>query len=172
MSSWWYVSKGEKKGPVSQGQLYHLLRAGTITAQSPLRKAGMRDWQPAARIDELAHLLNSLPLPPLQQNSSTGGWRRVHRHLDSSIALGVGCLAVIGGFPNFAAAVDIPHVGTLTSETSIVGGAAMILGALAYRSAKKRRYGEAKTTLTRHFLEFALLVPIFVVIFAAILSPS
>lgn len=132
----------------------------------------MRDWQPAARIDELAHLLNSLPLPPLQQNSSTGGWRRVHRHLDSSIALGVGCLAVIGGFPNFAAAVDIPHVGTLTSETSIVGGAAMILGALAYRSAKKRRYGEAKTTLTRHFLEFALLVPIFVVIFAAILSPA
>lgn len=73
---------------------------------------------------------------------------------------------------NFAAAVDIPHVGTLTSETSIVGGAAMILGALAYRSAKKRRYGEAKTTLTRHFLEFALLVPIFVVIFAAILSPA
>ncbi len=48
----------------------------------------------------------------------------------------------------------------------------MILGALAYRSAKKRKIGEAKSTLMRYFWEITLLVPIFVVIFAVILRPN
>lgn len=170
MNRWWYVSKGEKKGSVSEGQLYHLLRAGTITAQSPLRKAGMKDWQPAARIDELVPLLKSLPLPPAQQYSPAGAWHRMRRHLGSSIVLGLGCLGVIAGLPSVALAVDIPHVATFTGHT-LIAGAVMILGALAYRSAKKRKYGEGKATLTRQLLEFALLVPIFVVIFAVILSP-
>lgn len=34
----------------------------------------------------------------------------------------------------------------------------MILGALAYRSARKRKLGEVKATLTRQFLEIVLLV--------------
>ncbi len=48
----------------------------------------------------------------------------------------------------------------------------MIFGALAYRSAKKRKFGEVKSTLMRYFLEFTLLVPIFVAIFAVILRPN
>ena len=43
-------------------------------------------------------------------------------------------------------------------------GVVMILGALAYRSAKKRRIGEAKSSLTRQFLEIASLVLICLVI--------
>jgi putative copper export protein len=53
-----------------------------------------------------------------------------------------------------------------------MGGAVMLLGALAYRSAKKRKFGEAKSTLMRYFWEITLLVPIFGVIFAVILRPN
>ncbi len=144
----------------------------------------MKDWQPAARIDESVLLLKllplppiqhkslkSLPLPPIRQNNSAGAWRRVRRHLGSSIALGLGCLGVIAALPSLAHAVDNPHLATLRGDT-LMGGVVMIFGALAYRSAKKRKFGEVKLTLMRYFLEFTLLVPIFVAIFAVILRPN
>ncbi len=42
----------------------------------------------------------------------------------------------------------------------------MILGALAYRSAKKRKLGEAKSTLTRQLIEIALVVLICLAVLA------
>ncbi len=115
--------------------------------------------------------LKSLPLPPIRQNNSTGAWRRVRRHLGSSIALGLGCLGVIAALPSLVHAVEDPHLATLRGDT-LMGGAVMLLGALAYRSAKKRKFGEAKSTLMRYFWEITLLVPIFGVIFAVILRPN
>jgi uncharacterized protein DUF4339 len=154
VSSWWYISNGKRRGPVSPDELQRLLNEGTVTATSPLWKTGMKEWLPAAQIDEVVPLLKSLPpdIPPVyQQKSSSGPWRKVRRHLGSTIALILGCLAVIGGLARLGQA---PDGGTSSS----VAGAVMILGALAYRSAKKRKLGEVKATLTRQFLEIVLLV--------------
>ena len=108
MSSWWYVAKGKQKGPIGTDQLHYLLRAGTITARSLLWKSGMKDWQPAARFDELALLLRSLPGKNAARTAEqAGAWRRTRRHLGSTVALIVGCLAVIGGFSTLILAVDI-----------------------------------------------------------------
>jgi hypothetical protein len=40
----------------------------------------------------------------------------------------------------------------------------MILGALAYRSAKKRRLGEVDSTLTRRAIEYALLLTLILIV--------
>lgn len=170
MSSWWYVAKGKQKGPVGRDQLHYLLRAGTITARSLLWKSGMKDWQPAARFDELALLLRSPPGKTAARTAEpSGAWRRMRRHLGSTVALIVGCLAVIGGFSILTLAVDIPHVGTFAGD-ALMGGAMMILGSLAYRSAKKQKLGEVNATLTRQFLEISLLVPIFFLMFVRLAS--
>ena len=42
----------------------------------------------------------------------------------------------------------------------------MVFGALAYKSAKKRWLGEAKSTMTRQLLEIALLVVVCVAVLA------
>jgi hypothetical protein len=128
----------------------------------------MKDWQPAARFDELALLLRSLPGKNAARTAEqAGAWRRTRRHLGSTVALIVGCLAVIGGFSILT--LDIPHVGTFAGD-ALMGGAVMILGSLAYRSAKKQKLGEVNSTLTRQFLEIALLVPIFFLMFVMLAS--
>ena len=66
-------------------------------------------------------------------------------------------------------AVDIAHFGTLGSD-ALMGGAMMILGSLAYRSAKQHKLGEVNSTLTRQFFEIALLVPIFFLMFVRLAS--
>jgi hypothetical protein len=47
---------------------------------------------------------------------------------------------------------------------TLIGSVVMILGALACRSAKKRKLGEAKSTFMRQFLECTLLLLIALVI--------
>jgi hypothetical protein len=99
-------------------------------------------------------------------NRLAGVWRRVRRQLGSSIAFLIGCLAVIAGLSGLAQTVDNPHVAGTQKLDTLIGGVVMILGALAYRSAKKPKLGEAKWILTRRFLEIALLVLICVLILA------
>ena len=109
MSIWWYISNDKQEGPVDTGQLHYLLRAGTITARSLLWKSGMKDWQPAAQIDELALLLRSLPDGnSVSAAELAGAWRLAQRHPGSSIALVVGCLAVILGLSILALTPNLP----------------------------------------------------------------
>ena len=65
-SGWWYVSNGERKGPVNDQKLQHLLVSGTLRPNSLVWKQGMESWQPVAQVQALAPLLASLPpaLPP------------------------------------------------------------------------------------------------------------
>jgi hypothetical protein len=158
VSDWWYISNGERKGPVGNDDLHHLLVSGTLTSSSLVCTQGMREWQPVAQIDQLASLLTSLPpeIPPGQSGSARRRWVR---HLGSSIAFLFGCLSVIAGLSGLAQTVDNPQVAGTQKMNTLIGGVVMILGALAYRSAKKRRLGEAKSTLTRKFLEVASLLP-------------
>ena len=73
------------------------------------------------------------------------------KHLGSTIALIIGVLSLVSGLAN--------------PGSQIVAGPVIILGALAYRSAKKRWLGEAKPSLLRKFLEAIAMV----VIVAAVL---
>ena len=65
------------------------------------------------------------------------------------------------------------HLGTFNSNSTgwsvqrhAVSGVVMVFGALAYKSAKKRWLGEAKSTMTRQLLEIALLVVVCVAVLA------
>ena len=62
--------------------------------------------------------------------------RRWWRHLGSSIAFGLGCIAVIAGLAGIAHYADDPQMSFLKGGT-LLAGVVMILGALAYRSTKR-----------------------------------
>ena len=68
------------------------------------------------------------------------------RHIGSTIAL-------ILGFLSFASSVANP-----SNPSGFVAGPVIILGALAYRSAKKRKLGEVNSTLLRKGFEASALV--------------
>lgn len=158
MNDWWYVSNGQRQGPISKDDLYRLLIDGSLSPKSLVWNRGMKGWQAIARIDELTSLLPSTP-PAIPHKSAGIRWRRMRRHLDSSIALVVGCLAVIAGLCRIALTVDDPGTGKAdTVDDTLIAGVVTLLGALAYRSAKKRKLGEAKTTLARQILEVAIVV--------------
>ena len=94
-------------------------------------------------------------------NDTSTPRRRWWRHLGSSIAFGLGCIAVIvAGIAHYP---DDPQMSFLKGGT-LLAGVVMILGAIAYRSAKERKLGEAKWVLTRRVLEVVLIVLICVVI--------
>lgn len=69
----------------------------------------MKDWQPAAQIDELALLLRSLPDGnSVSAAELAGAWRLAQRHPGSSIVLVVGCLAVILALSILALTPNLP----------------------------------------------------------------
>lgn len=83
------------------------------------------------------------------------------RHLGSTIALAVGVIALIAGFRDLAAASDW-EIQQFVSLDSFVTGVVIIAGALAYRSAKKRRLGEVRSTRLRLTVELCELVVVVV----------
>ncbi len=64
----------------------------------------------------------------------------MRRHLGSTIALAIGVLSVVSSV-------------TKLSSTFLIAGIVIILGALAYRSAKKRRLGEIRASSLQKTLE-------------------
>jgi GYF domain 2 len=81
---WWYVSEGDRKGPVSEEDLSRLLATGKISANSLVWKAGMEGWQSVAQVKDLTSMLASLPPEvPLAQKTpqrtiaAPGAWHRV-----------------------------------------------------------------------------------------------
>jgi hypothetical protein len=88
--------------------------------------------------------------------------QRLTRHLGSTLALIIGVLALVSGLASLARTLSANSFepGSSLPEAGVV----MILGALAYRSAKKRRTGETKSILIRQFLEIASLMAICLVI--------
>jgi hypothetical protein len=159
--SWWYVSDGERRGPVNEDELARLLSNGALAPNSLLWKSGMKGWEPAANIADLKSLLSSLP-PEVPRDQPSPRWKRLKRHLGSTLALIIGSLALVSGLARVVATLGATSFEPGSSMPQ--AGVVIILGALAYRSAKKRRIGEAKSTLTRRFLEIASLVLICLVI--------
>ncbi len=73
------------------------------------------------------------------------------RFLWSTIALGIGIVALAGG---------------ITTPSSLgIAGAVIILGVLAYRSAKRRKLNMVEATTTRKTMEIVALVVAFLIVF-------
>ena len=68
MSGWWYIADGNRKGPVTDDELYRLLLSGTIRANSLIWREGMGNWQPAFQVQSVAPWLASVPpeIPPTE----------------------------------------------------------------------------------------------------------
>ena len=150
MGTWWYILNGEREGPTELDDFQRLLVRGVLTSDTLVWQAGMTEWQPIERVPELAGMIGELPpdIPKTLQRGPT--WQRIKRHLGSSIAILIACLATIIGLAK-------------PEGSALIGGIVMFLGAFAYRSAKARRLGEVKSTLIRKSLEWCsvfLILPI------------
>jgi hypothetical protein len=84
-------------------------------------------------------------------------WRREVKHLGSTVALFLGGLAFIG------AASRIGN-GDPVAPGVLKAGLVLILGALVYRSAKRRRLGEVAATPARWVLEGIAIVLMFLIV--------
>lgn len=168
----WYLSRGGKQhGPYSGPEILRLAELGKLLTSDLVWKPGFESWKPVHSISGLLKPpANGETPPPLPASSSstnfssnegynphaafasvTASWVDIHRaettyrHAGSTAALILGGLALLAGLGN-------PNLETL--RASIV----IILGALAYRSAKKRKLGEVKSTSARQFVEISLLL--------------
>lgn len=75
------------------------------------------------------------------------------KHIGSTIALVCGWLSIISVLGNYA------NPGASVNGTSVVTGIVILLGASAYRSAKRRSLGERSQSITRKSLEiFSIIV--------------
>jgi hypothetical protein len=63
---WYYVEKGEKKGPVSAVEIKHLLNNGQIADDTHVWRSGMKGWS-TIRESELYALVDNIP-PPISSN--------------------------------------------------------------------------------------------------------
>lgn len=73
------------------------------------------------------------------------------KHIGSTIALVVGILSVVAGLSQL--------------NDRFISGAVIILGALAYRSAKKRKLGAVESTTLRRTLEFLAIIAAMAAVF-------
>lgn len=78
------------------------------------------------------------------------------KHLGSTIALAFGVLFLVGGFIQPQPPDNLVNI--------LSRGIIITFGALSYRSAKKRKLGEVKSSLLRKALEIFLIAIIIVVV--------
>ena len=91
-------------------------------------------------------------------------WRQEVRHLGSTVTLLLGALAFFGAASRIGNG-DPLVAGVLTA------GLVLILGALVYRSAKRRRLGEVASTPARWVLEGIAIVLMFLIVVVACCWP-
>jgi hypothetical protein len=65
---WYYSKNGTQLGPISEGELRSKLASGEVSPTDLVWKEGMSDWQPSARVAELASIAAipsaTSPIPP------------------------------------------------------------------------------------------------------------
>jgi hypothetical protein len=148
--NWFYWSKRNEVGPFSKKQLESLYLKGTVSGATLVSQDGTH-WRPLAK----ALRFRQIPTVPVHggTKASEGHW---YRHLGSTVCLILGTISFIAGL--------LPVPAVMEAEATFVSGAFMILGATAYRSAKKRRLQEVSSTLPRKFVEVALLLLVCVLV--------
>jgi hypothetical protein len=170
---WHVVIDDDQQGPLTKGQVLEHLKDGLLTSSDLIWRPGFPDWKSIREVSDFwqppkrpsaRDAVQQLPLPAaaLDQPTRLTAWQRLKTHLGSSLAFIAGGLSIVSGISRV---VTTPDANSFEPGSSMPeAGAVMILGALAYRSAKNRRIGEAKSTFIRHFLEIASLVLICFVI--------
>ncbi|MBN9488609.1 MAG: hypothetical protein J0H44_15335 [Alphaproteobacteria bacterium] len=98
------------------------------------------------------------PLQPARMGRRAGVFSHFFTHIGSSIALVLGFFGLLGELSAVSKGLE--------PSGMIVGAPIMILGAIAYRSAKKRALGEASSTLARWMFEISSLVLILALLLA------
>lgn len=66
MSTWWYLEKNQKVGPIEGDELKRRLQGGSVTGASMVWKEGMDLWTPLEQVPELDGLRAVVP-PPVPQ---------------------------------------------------------------------------------------------------------
>ena len=122
-------------------------------------KPGSRASPPALRAppvlrDEPSEIAQTLSDASPQGEQEPWRWRREVKHLGSTVALLLGSLVFLG------AASRIGN-GDPAAPGALKAGLVLILGALIYRSAKRRRRGEVASTPARWVLEGIAIVLMF-----------
>ena len=71
MSEWWYAAGAQRSGPVDDAALKRLLQEDAVSPATLVWRAGLDEWTPMGSVDELSHLLRTVPPPlPSQQFSA------------------------------------------------------------------------------------------------------
>lgn len=86
VTQWFYEEKGQRKGPVSEDTMVQLIKASTISRETPVWRQGFADWIALESSDLRAHLDTSRP-PPL-----SGG------NINNALVWILAFAPVIGGF--------------------------------------------------------------------------
>jgi GYF domain 2 len=142
--NWFYWSRRDQVGPFSRKQLISLYLKGSVSGAT-LVSQDSTYWLPL----EKALQIPQVPVAPVHRDEgpSESHWSR---HLGSTVCLILGTVFFVAGLAHL-----ITGMGT---EGALVSGPFMVLGAIAYRSAKKRRLDEAAPTVARRFVEVGLLL--------------
>jgi hypothetical protein len=74
MQSYWYVEKGEQRGPVDVDEAARLIKSGAITRDSLVWAEGMADWTPASQVEGLAASFKTPPRPGSTWGSTPRVW--------------------------------------------------------------------------------------------------
>lgn len=83
MSSWWYIAKNKKKGPLTDEKVKGLLLSNKLNDETKMWKEGMSEWTPLAQIQELNEFKQTLPppvpkppKPTIEDYPEAGAWKR------------------------------------------------------------------------------------------------
>lgn len=116
-SQWFYQVMGEQNGPVSSEELRNLAQRGTVTPNTPVRKAPDGVWVPAERVNGLFAISGKTPPPPppveatVQPVSHTAAVEAEDSGLTTTTkvvmgACGAVCIVLLGFLVWFIAARD------------------------------------------------------------------
>jgi hypothetical protein len=148
--NWFYWSKHNRVGPFSKKQLESLYLKGIVSGATLVSQDGTY-WLPF----EKTLRIRQVPRAPVHRGAevSESHW---YRHLGSTVCLILGTISFTAGLLRVPAGME--------AEGTFVSGTFMILGTIAYRSAKKRRLQEVSSTVPRKFVEVGLLLLISVLV--------
>ena len=149
---WFFLLNGQPEGPATAEEIAELIRRDRKVPFS-IWSEGMVEWQDARENEYFMPLfLPSFTSPVAEGNvksvSASGRLGGRLRHIGSTIAIVLGVLGLLAGLNQM-----VNHAGS----SNFITGAVVLLGGLAYRSAKKRNLSESPNSLTRKLYEGVLI---------------
>ena len=107
MDVWYYAINGEQNGPVDKTELQRLIASGAVKPGDYVWTEGMRDWQAAGRVPELAAGLPpaSPPLRAPDREAEEDGGETIPNYLPWAILVTL-CCCLPGGIASIIYSVQ------------------------------------------------------------------